>query len=254
MKLSILKIILWSKNVKIAPRTIVFLPGKINVISGESATGKSTLTSIIDYCLGSGRCSIPVGLIRNVTEWFGLHLQLANTELIVARRNPGDQQSTSDLYWEEGLRLIVPSSVEKNARVEDLINRFNQISHLPSLDFSVDETVGFGGRPSFRDMAAFNFQPQHIVANPYTFFYKADTTEHREKLRIIFPLVLGAMDAGVLAKQRELKDTEREHDQLRRELEARLEASRAWEAEVEGYDLQAQTLGLLPDSPSPRPD
>jgi hypothetical protein len=80
--------------------------------------------------------------------------------------------------------------------VEDLINRFNQISHLPALDFSTDENVGFGGRPSFRDMAAFNFQPQHIVANPYTFFYKADTTEHREKLRIIFPFVLGAIDAG----------------------------------------------------------
>ena len=39
-------------------------------------------------------------------------------------------------------------------------------------------------------MAAFNFQPQHIVANPYTLFFKADTTEHREKLRIIFPLAL----------------------------------------------------------------
>ncbi|GEM_PF-2071909 len=40
-------------------------------------------------------------------------------------------------------------------------------------------------------MGAFNFQPQHIVANPYTLFSKADTTEHREKLRAIFPLVPG---------------------------------------------------------------
>ena len=101
-------------------------------------------------------------------------------------------------------------------------------------------------------MAAFNFQPQHIVANPYTFFFKADTTEHREKLRIIFPLVLGAIDAGTLAKQRELKDTEREHERLRRELDARLAAARAWEAEVEGYYLQARALGLLPDSPAPQ--
>jgi len=75
--------------------------------------------------------------------------------------------------------------VQKNARVDDLKNRFNQIAHLPSLDFSTDDVVGYAGRPSSRDMAAFNFQPQHIVANPYTFFFKADTTEHREKLRII---------------------------------------------------------------------
>ena len=254
MQLTILKIILWPKNTDLRPRIIPFEAGKINVISGDNGTGKSTLTWIVDYCLGSEKCSIPVGLIRELTAWFGLHLKLANTEMIVARRNPEDQQSTSDLYWNEGLKLDVPAIVQKNARVDDLKNRFNQIAHLPSLDFSTDDVVGYAGRPSSRDMAAFNFQPQHIVANPYTFFFKADTTEHREKLRIIFPLVLGSIDATTLAKQRELKDTEREYDKLRRELEARTTAARAWEAEVESYYLQAKGLGLLADAPSPGPD
>jgi hypothetical protein len=189
LQLTILKIILWPKNTDLRPRIIPFEPGKINVISGDNGTGKSALTWIVDYCLGSEKCSIPVGLIRELTGWFGLHLKLANTEMIIARRNPEDQQSTSDLYWNEGLKLDVPAIVQKNARVDDLKNRFNQIAHLPSLDFSTDDVVGYAGRPSSRDMAAFNFQPQHIVANPYTFFFKADTTEHREKLRIIFPLV-----------------------------------------------------------------
>lgn len=251
MKFAILKVILWPKDSAKAPRVVSFVPGRINVLTGESATGKSSLTWIVDYCLGSDKCSIPIGLIRDVTGWFGLHLQLPNTEMMVARRNPDEQQTTSDMYWEEGLNLEVPATVRKNARVEDLKNRLNQIAHLPSLDFSTDENVGFGGRPSCRDMAAFNFQPQHIVANPYTFFFKADTTEHREKLRIIFPLVLGAIDAGTLAKQRELRDLEREHDRARRELEARLTAARAWEAEVESYYLQALALGLLPDSTPP---
>ena len=251
MKIAILKIILWPKDTRNNPRIIPFIPGKINIITGESASGKSTLISIIDYCMGSGKCSIPVGLIRNVTGWFGLHLQLANTEMLVARRNPEGQQTTTDLYWEEGIELSVPTTVKKNARIEDLKNRFNQIAQLPALDFSGGEDVGFAGRPSFRDMAAFNFQPQHIVANPYTLFFKADTTEHREKLRVIFPLVLGAINASTLAKQRELKDAEREHQQLARELNARLRAARAWEAEIESYYMQARTLGLLPNSPSP---
>lgn len=254
MQLTILKIILWPKNTDLRPRVIPFEPGKINVISGDPGTGKSTLTWIVDYCLGSEKCSIPVGLIRELTGWFGLHLKLANTEMIIARRNPEDQQSTTDLYWNEGLKLEVPAIVQKNARVDDLKNRFNQIAHLPSLDFSTDDIVGYAGRPSSRDMAAFNFQPQHIVANPYTFFFKADTTEHREKLRIIFPLVLGSIDATTLAKQRELKDAEREYDKLRREFEARTTAARAWEAEVESYYLQAKGLGLLADAPSPGPD
>lgn len=255
MQLAIRKIILWPKDQTLAPKIIPFELGKINIITGESGTGKSTLTWIIDYCLGSDKCSIPVGLIRELTEWFGLHLKLANTEMIVARRNPGDQQTTTDLFWVEGLEVNVPPIVQRNARVDDLKNRFNQIGNLPSLDFSTDDQVGYGGRPSFRDMASFNFQPQHIVANPYTLFYKADTTEHREKLKIIFPLVLGAIDAGTLAKQRELKDTEQEYERLRRQLDARLKAAQAWEAEVESYFLQARGLGLFPsDTPAPAPN
>ena len=253
MRLTILKVILWPKDTSHAPRIIPFEPGRINIISGESGSGKSTITWIIDYCLGSEKCSIPVGLIRNVTGWFGLHLRLANTEMIVARRNPGDQQATEDMYWDERVEVEVPPViVRKNARVEDLKTRLNQICNLPSLDFAGGEDVGFGGRPSFRDMVSFNFQPQHIVANPYTFFYKADTTGNREKLQIIFPLVLGAITASTLATLRDLKDAEREHDRLRRELTARLNAAHAWEAEVQSYYLQARGLGLLPGSEPPQ--
>jgi hypothetical protein len=251
MIIAILKIILWPKNSELPPRIISFLPDKINIITGESATGKSSLTAIIDYCLGSGKCAIPVGLIRNVTEWFGLHVQLANTEMICARRNPGDQQTITDLYWIEGLNLVVPNRIKKNGRVEDLKNRLNQIAQLPYLELSPDESIGYASRPSFRDMAAFNYQPQHIVANPYTLFFKADTTEHREKLRAIFPLVLGAINASALAKQRELKDITKEYEKLKRELNARLDAAKAWEAEIETYYLQAKALGLLPNSTYP---
>ena len=117
MRLAILKVILWPKDTSHAPRIIPFEPGRINIISGENGSGKSTITWIIDYCLGSEKCSIPVGLIRNVTGWFGLHLRLANTEMIVARRNPGDQQATNEMYWSEGLELSVPPIfAEKNAR------------------------------------------------------------------------------------------------------------------------------------------
>ena len=51
---------------------------------------------------------------------------------------------------------------------------------------------------------AFTFQPQNIVANPDVMFFKADTTEHREKLKTIFPYILGAITADVLQARFEL--------------------------------------------------
>ena len=61
MRLAILKIILWPKEVSNGPKILPFAPGKINIVTGESGSGKSALTWIIDYCLGSDKCSIPVG-------------------------------------------------------------------------------------------------------------------------------------------------------------------------------------------------
>lgn len=249
MKLSILKIILWPKDRTKKLRVIDFKDGCINVITGDSKTGKSSITWIVDYCLGSGKCAIPVGLIRSLVDWFGVYIRLSNTEILIARRNPGEKQSTNEIYWDEGVTPQIPSYPQKNGRVEDVINRFNQISRLPSLDFMSDEQVsGFGNRPSFRDMAAFNFQPQHIIANPFTLYYKADTTEHREKLKIIFPLVLGAIDSDTLAKQRQLDELGAQARRVQRDLETLLNTNRVWEAEIQSYYLQAKEYGLISNS------
>ena len=64
--------------------------------------------------------------------------------------------------------------------------------------------------PSFRDMAAFNFQPQNVIANPEVLFFKADTFEHREKLRTIFPYVLGVLTPEIISKRYRLDELRRE--------------------------------------------
>ena len=252
MKLHIEEILLWAKDPSKGLRTINLSTDHVSVITGDSKTGKSSLTWIIDYCLGSGKCAIPVGLIRNVVEWFGLKLQLQNTQMLVIRRNPGNQQQTSEMYWEEGISVNIPEQPEKNARVDDLVNRMNQLGLLSSLDFSEEAgRPGYAGRASFRDMASFNFLPQHIVANPYALFFKTDTTEHREKLRTIFPLVTGEIDSRTLSIQHQLKALKNQQDGLDRELDEMRNARRVWSAEIMNYYMQAQEYGLLPNSPKP---
>lgn len=57
---------------------------------------------------------------------------------------------------------------------------------------------------------AFCFQPQNIVANANTLFYKADTTDHRTKLINIFPYILGAVTPEILAKRQEINNLSKE--------------------------------------------
>ena len=93
---------------------------------------------------------------------------------------------------------------------------------------------------------AFTFQPQNIVANPDVMFFKADTTEHREKLRIIFPYILGAVTASVLQARFELDRLNRILRRKETELRGIVAATSAWQLEAQGWLRMAIELGLLP--------
>jgi hypothetical protein len=108
MKFVIRKVILWPKKRALQPRIIDFEPGVVNVITGASQTGKSALIPIVDYCLGAGKCAIPVGTIREVVEWFGVLIETAQGQLLLARREPGSQQATDEMYMSEGIAVTVP--------------------------------------------------------------------------------------------------------------------------------------------------
>jgi hypothetical protein len=93
---------------------------------------------------------------------------------------------------------------------------------------------------------AFTFQPQNIVANPDVLFFKADTTEHREKLKTIFPYVLGAITADILQARFELDRLNRALRRKEAELSEIVNASSAWRLEAQSWLRQAIELGLLP--------
>lgn len=254
MKAKISKIVLWPKRIGESPRVIKFKMAGVEVITGQSQTGKSSLISIVDYCLGGDKCSIPVGEIRDAVEWFGLVLKFPKSEMLVARRNPGLQSATNEMYLEEAPLLQLRDELESNSNSTAVINRLNQIAGLPTLPLADTDESTFGGRPSFRDTAAFQFQPQHIVANPNTLFFKADTFEHQEKLKYFFPFILGAIDGQTLEIRRQLRSAEAELKLKREQLEDRRKRSSVWLQDFQTFYSQARESGLLHNSPDPAAD
>ena len=106
MKLDVLELILWSKGAH-PPRRVAFKAGKVNVITGDSKTGKSAIVPIIDYCLGAHHCAIPTRTIRDACAWFGLVIATTDGLKLIARREPGGQQSTDVMFVLEGDALKV---------------------------------------------------------------------------------------------------------------------------------------------------
>jgi hypothetical protein len=246
MDFQISKIVLWPKDTKRETRIVSFERGRINVISGLSRTGKSAIIPIIDYCLGSRRCTIPTGVIREKTSWFGLVVTTPEGEKLFARREPEQQQATDDMYMQEAAIIVLPKTIGKNATRDSVKQRLDHLSGLSTLDFSGTDTSAGGGRTSFRDLAAFNFQPQNIVANPNVLFYKADTVEHRAKLRSIFPYILGALSAETLAQRHEMQRLQRELKKKESDLRNIQTLSERWRATIDARVSEARDLGLLP--------
>ena len=57
-------------------KRIVPLKQGVNIITGESKTGKSALVEIIDYCLCSTRCTIPKGKITEFAYLYALVMHI----------------------------------------------------------------------------------------------------------------------------------------------------------------------------------
>lgn len=82
MNFTINSIILWPRNTEHSPRCLSFDSEAVNIITGASRTGKSALIPIIDYCLGSDKCTIPVDIIRDACSWFGVLFDMENEQIL----------------------------------------------------------------------------------------------------------------------------------------------------------------------------
>ena len=246
MYFQIVKLVLWPRQGH-ENRIVQFAPGKLNVITGASKTGKSAVIPIIDYCLGSGKCAIPVGVIRDACSWFGVVVQTIEGEKPFARREPGQQRQTGDMYVLESDKVDVPNRMpQRNTNSELVRGILDRVAGLSQLGFDPDKEGAYQTRPSFRDLMAFIFQPQNILANPDVLFFGADTTEHREKLKTVFPYVLNAVTPDMLAARWELSELQRQLRRLERELQATASTVDVWKAEAHRWLRQAIDLGLLP--------
>ncbi|WP_295911295.1 AAA family ATPase [uncultured Alistipes sp.] len=85
-------------------RILPFDLGKVNIITGESKSGKTALINIVDYCLGSKECKIADGVIRDNVYWFAMTIAFAdNEQYVIARLNPNvrNVSSISEIYIEQ---------------------------------------------------------------------------------------------------------------------------------------------------------
>ena len=255
MNFQLSKLIIWPKNSAFPPNEVQFKTGVVNVITGSSRTGKSAIIPIIDYCLASGDCNIPIDTIRDYVSWYGILVQTDTEQLLFCRKVPDGNKPSSDFYFQRGTIVSVPNLLnEGNEKLDGIKQILNSISGVPYFNLD-EEKNSYKSRLSFRDLMALVFQSQEIVANQNILFYKTHAHEHREKLRNWFPFILGAETTDILIARQRLQLIQQKLSQLRKEFGKAKNISLSWMANIIGHLKVAQEYGLLkeplPDNSTP---
>jgi hypothetical protein len=216
MKFQIEKLIIWSRKPEFSPREIHFQLGKVNVITGASRTGKSAIIPIIDYCLGSSTCAIPIDVIRDNVLWYGIVVCTASEKLLLARKVPDGIKVSQECFVIRGKEEItIPLFIEKNQNIDGLKEVLDSIAGVSYL--KLDENGMYKARLGFRDLTHLVFQSQDIIAGQNILFYKTHETAYREKLINWFPFILGIETKEIINARHELNNIERELSRYKRE-------------------------------------
>lgn len=228
-------------------RQIRFRPGQLNVITGESGTGKSSLIGILRFLLGSDSPHVPLGPIQNTVAWYGLLAHVRETRFFIGRPAPAHNVTTSQAMLTIGESEIPPfEALEVNTNTAELVDYLGGLIgieenlHVPA--------EGQTRRPlaaNLRHALYYCFQGQGEVANPDILFHHQNRDFQKQAIRDTFPYFLGAQSPDALRKREELTELRRE---IRRQTLKLEEAGAARELGVGravGLLAEARASGLI---------
>lgn len=228
-------------------RQLRFHPGRLNVITGESGTGKSSIIGILRFLLGGDSPNVPLGPIQDTVAWYGLLAHVGDTRFFIGRPAPTRGSTTEKAMLSIGDREAPNfSALETNGNTSDLID------YLGGL-IGIEENIhvpaeGRTRRPlaaNFRHSLYYNFQGQGEVANPDLLFHHQNREFQKQAIRDTFPYFLGAQSPDALRRRQDLSKLRRE---LRHQVARLAEARSARELGVgraSGLIADAKASGLL---------
>lgn len=194
MKFIIHEIKLWFKGDNNISKSYELLPNKVNVVTGDATTGKTSFWSIIDYCLMANKTNI-ANSINEKVAWYGIRFTINENEISIARKATQKETVSSEVYFGYGM---LPTSPQANTEIAQVKSKLDE-------EFGITDELRFpygkdlGKVPfnlSYRHFLLFNSLTENIIGTSNTYF---DTPfygkeEYDKALTHIFDLVIGVND------------------------------------------------------------
>ncbi len=246
--IQITNILLWQKNGIL--RNLEFLENHVNVITGDSGKGKSSILYIIDYCLlASETKGISKANIDSKVTWYGLKLKIHGRELLIARPSE-ENEETSQAYLSEGEEI--PEIPFFNIKIDNLKKILNDAFGIDS-----ELKIPYGGRHirtgskvSFRSFLPHSYQDQNAIIAPEYLYIRPADGRYQESIERTFRMALGVENVKTSTAKTKLLDLEQQRLAFERKKEIFEKNKLAFSDELQSLGQEAAALGILDSIPT----
>ncbi|CAB1211992.1 DUF3732 domain-containing protein [Serratia marcescens] len=188
------------------------LTNGLNVITGDSKTGKSALLEIVYYCLFSKTSSIPKGVITTFSYFYAVVFKLRDSYIIVGRHAPKTNLgSKAFIKLETNKENISPLSLsyfedQSPTTLKAAQSKFETYLGLSVLDMKDEVNSFHHGKASIRNAVSLLFQHQNLIANKHALFYRFHDFVKRDRTIKELPIFLGWVEGNYYRLIRERED------------------------------------------------
>lgn len=244
MTMQIRTISLYGKNSE--RRDVDFELGAVNIITGASKRGKTSLIDIVEYCLGASECTVKEGHIRQTVDWYAILLQFSDCQLFIARAAPlpgAKANSAAHMVIAKEVKIPIRNEISNSTNIEGVVSFLTSKVGVPEQITEVPEgQTRSEVKISFRHSRYYLFQSQNEIANNEVLFHQQAKPHIPQNIKDTLPYFVGAAYDGRLADIETLRSLKRDRNQLAKQLNE-IESLKG-EGLQKGYTLLAEAAEL----------
>lgn len=239
-------------------RDVRFRPGRLNIVTGESKTGKSALLTITEFCLGRAKFLVPAGPITDHVAWYGSLWQITDDpngpRAFVGRpAPPKGQASVSRAMLAFGGRELDYFDFADLTENTDADGLRRELGRRIGIVENVIESRGPGvSQAPFEaglgHAALLCFQDQGEIASQSLLFHRQSEHPIAQHLKDTIPYFLGALPADAAALRAALRDAIRAHRRAEQRLLAAEQEAETADATLRGLLAEAYAAGLTTEN------
>ncbi len=243
MKFNIEKIVLWLKSGKL--RELKFKPNKVNIITGDSNTGKTAIYEIIDYCFFASESKISESKINEKVGWYGVLININDKKYCIARKSLHEGRVSNEYYFSSNGKIPTkPMCNNDESTIKILIETEFGINQNVKVAYG-NNAIRADSKISLRYFLLFNYISQNLIINDNLFIEDFNKKRYIEAIPRIFDIATGIETIQNKLLKEKLDELNSELKKLERKNRKISDKRSIFQSEKNDLLKQAREYGLV---------